>query len=78
MGRVGCVSKIVYASPCSIFLLHYCPLRRLPDEIQICKKSVEVCPVASSQAISEATHIEWLHKKGVVDGCRCRLRSRKR
>lgn len=29
-------------------------------------------PVASSQAINEATHIEWLHKKGVVDGCRCR------
>jgi hypothetical protein len=42
MGRVGCVSKIVYACPCSIFLLHSCPLRRLPVEIQICKKSVGV------------------------------------
>jgi len=68
---VGRVSKIVYACACSIFL-HHRSLRRLPVEIQICKKSVGVHPVASSLAINEATHIEWLHKKGVVDGCRCR------
>lgn len=48
----------------------HCTGRR--SKIQICKKSVGVHPVASSLAINEATHIEWLHKKGVVDGCRCR------
>jgi len=71
MSCAGRVSKIVYACACPIFLLHC--LRRLPVSIHICKKvGWYVYPVASSLAINEATHIEWLHKKGVVEGCRCR------
>jgi hypothetical protein len=36
-----------------------------------------VCPVASSQAINEATHIEWLHKKGLSMVVVVVVRSRK-
>ena len=66
---LGRVSKIVYA--CAIFLSSTdCPLRRSDADLQ--KVDGRVCPVASSQAINKATHIEWLHKEGVVEGCRCR------
>lgn len=68
MSRVGRVSKIVYACACSIFLLH-CRLRAsavgCPDLQKVGRR---MYPVASSLAVNEATHIDWLHKEGIVEG----------
>jgi hypothetical protein len=70
MRRVGRVSKIVCMRVlCSSFspsLLSAAPVARRNPDLQKVDRSV--CPVASSQAINEATHIEWLHKKGIVEG----------
>jgi hypothetical protein len=69
MGCVGRVSKIVCMRMlCPIFPLH-CRLRahgiRYPD---LQKVDGRIYPVASSRAINEATHIDWLHKEGIVEG----------
>lgn len=53
----------------------FCPPLTVPcagPRADLQKADGRVYPVASSQAINEATHIEWLHKEGVVEGCRCR------
>jgi hypothetical protein len=70
MRRVGLGRRLcVCVCFVQIFLLHCCLLRQLPvvdPDLQRVGRSV--CPVASSRAINEATHIEWLHKKGIVEG----------
>lgn len=68
MGRDGRVSKIVYACACSIFLLH-CRLRAgAVGRPELQKVGCRVYPFASSLAVNEATHIDWLHKEGIVEG----------
>jgi hypothetical protein len=64
--------------PCSNFspsLFSTAPVARRDPDLQNVGRGV--CPVASSQAINEATYIEWLHKKGLSMVVVVVVRSRK-